>query len=272
MIAATRSPLATLAAGKKPPGWSLDTEGDWRHDGVLVGPTSTASKETPLDQVDAFLPDNGTEVRGTAVMVNGIMSDLELQRADLQALANTGLRVVGVHNSTKGMLRDLAQSLGDKAGLSNNKAVETTRSLIEKALEQGDPLHLVGHSQGALIVSQALQEYSHRLYESGLSDQQVQQSLSPITVTSLGGSAWTYPEGPTYHHYYNDRDLVPLLTGRPFPAKFFGQDGETLHRFSELNEPGQLPPWQNGWVNRFARWADATTHGARDIYLPRLDA
>ncbi len=257
--------------GQKPPGWSLDTEGDWHHDGVLVGANSTEPGDTPLDQVDAFLPKSGVEVRGTAVMINGIMSDLELQRADLQALADMGYKVVGIHNATKGMLRDVLQCAGDKLGVAENKAVETTSRVIQDALREGKPLHLVGHSQGALIASRALGEVLEDLQEEGLTGDQAQKALSPITLTTLGGSAWTFPEGPTYHHLYNNRDLVPLLTGRTFPGKFFSQPGETFQSFSEIKEAGELPPWKNGWVNRFARYADATTHGARAVYIPRLE-
>ena len=269
-IATPRTCLATLKLGAKQPGWTLDTQDDWRHDGALVGEKNTASLNTPLDQVDAFLPSNGAEVRGTAVMINGIMSDLALQRAELQALADTGLRVVGIHNSTKGMLRDFAQSVGDKLGLANNKAVDTAARVIGQAVKQREPLHIVGHSQGALVASRALEEVLEELQKEGLSQEQAEKALSPITVTSLGGSAWTYPEGPTYHHYYNDRDLVPLLTGRPIPAKVFDSSKETMHRFSRVSPSGELPPWKNGWVNRFARYVDATVHGARQVYLPRF--
>lgn len=160
--------------------------------------------------------------------------------------------------------------MGEKLGLARNKAVDTAARVIGQAVKQGDPLHIVGHSQGALVASRAVAEVLAELRQEGLSQEQAEKAISPITVTSLGGSAWTYPEGPTYHHYYNDRDLVPLLTGRPIPAKIFDSSKETVHRFSSVSPSAELPPWENGWANRFARYVDATVHGARQVYLPRF--
>lgn len=258
-----------FAAGRAQPGWCLDIENDRRHDGALVGASRTFSEDAELAlEDDAFIPSNGERIKDDIVMVNGIMTDLELQRADLQAMANLGYRVVGIHNATAGLMADLGQCVQDKLDLGDNKAVDTTVDVIRDAISNAQPLHLVGHSQGALIVSRALGQVVGEFVAEGLSQEQAVSSLADVQVTSLGGAAWTYPEGPTYHHFFNDRDIVPRLMGRGFPGNFFAQKNESLHSFSQVRESGELPDWSKSVGNRIARYTDATTHGAREVYLP----
>ncbi len=259
-----------FAASNARPGWCLDIENDRNHDGVLVGASRTFLGDSDTAHKDAFVPSNGKLIKGDVVMVNGIMTDLDLQRADLQAMANLGYRVVGIHNATAGLMADLGQCVQDKLDLGDNKAVDTAADMIRKAVFQDKPLHLVGHSQGALIVSRALGRVTQEIVADGLTREQAAQSLAHIQVTSLGGAAWTYPEGPTYHHFYNDRDIVPTLMGRGFPGKFFDNKKESLHPFSQVRESGELPDWSKSVGNRIARYTDATTHGAREVYLPAL--
>ena len=257
-------------AGKLPPGWCLDTDHDHEHDGLLVGRSETFAEDSRDAREDAFVPTNGELVKGDVVMVNGIMTDLELQRADLQAMANLGYRVMGVHNATEGLMADIGQCVQDKLDWGENKAVDTTAQMIRESVFQDQPLHLIGHSQGALIVSRALGRVAKEFLEDGLTFEQTHQSLAHIQVTSLGGAAWTYPQGPTYHHYYNEKDIVPTLLGRGFPGKFFSSGTETLHPFSLVRETGELPEWGKSVGNRIARYTDATIHGAREVYLPVL--
>lgn len=279
-MAATLTPhpstWASLAQGgtRGAAGWSLDTRNDWKHDGVLVAAGGkTIAPETALDQVDHYVPSNGAEIKGDVVMVNGIMTDVALQSADLQAMADQGFRVVGVHNATRGLVHDLAQCVGDKLDLhtAENKATRTTARLIQQAAESGRQLSLVGHSQGALIISAALFQVSESLKASGFSAAQTEEKLSEIGVTTLGGAAATFPKGPYYSHHYNTKDLVPMVTGRPLWARLAPDANETLHGFSTVESAGELPPWSNGVGNRLARYVDATTHGPRSIYLPRLE-
>lgn len=279
MAAAVSSTFSTwtnhFASNQRPPaGWSLDTRTDWQHDGQLVvAGGKTASPDSALGDLDHFVPSNGAEIQGDVVMVNGIMTDLALQSADLQAMADRGFRVVGVHNSTRGLVNDLAQCVGDKLNLhtAENKATTTTARLVQQAVETGRQLSLVGHSQGALIISAALYQVNKELAASGHSASEAEAKLAHIEVTTLGGAAATYPKGPTYAHHYNTSDLVPMVTGRPLWASLAPDSKESLHSFSACQPAGQLPPWSNGVTNRLARLVDATVHGASAVYLPRLD-
>src|SRR5262249_39159860 len=132
----------------------VDTVGDRPYDGFLVGAAGrTYLPSTPLAAVAPVLPNNGRAPRETLILVNGIMTGVALQHRDMQFLANTGARVIGVHNATAGMLYDVAQVLGDKTYLSTNRAIDTVADLLTSALRTGRALHLVGHSQGALIIA-----------------------------------------------------------------------------------------------------------------------
>lgn len=254
-------------------GWTLDTKNDWKHDGkFVVAGGKTMPADTPMDQLSPFLPDNGAEVKGDLVMVNGIMTDLALQSEDLQAMANKGFSVIGVHNATKGMAFDLAQCVGDKLDvhLAENGAISTTMRLLHNSLDNQQPVRLVGHSQGALVISSALHAVSDELKESGLSQEQTEDALSKVAVTSLGGAAATFPEGPTYSHVYNTYDVVPMVSGRPVVAVVSPNQKERFYRISVVRDNEELPPWSNGISNRLARWVDQTTHGPQHVYLPNV--
>lgn len=263
--------FSSPAMGK--PGQKLDTKNDWKHDGdFVVAGGKTMPADTPLEQLEAFVPDNGAEIRGDVVMVNGIMTDVALQSADLQAMANKGYRVVGVHNATKGLLADLGQCLADKLNIHpfENRAITTTNRVVADAVEKGLTFNLVGHSQGALIVSDGISPVSRRLTSNGLSSSEVRSAFSKMPVTTLGGASATFPEGPAYSHHYNRADLVPMATGRPLAHALSADSNETMVGFTEKRQAGELPPWSNGISNRFARWVEETTHGVREIYLPHV--
>jgi hypothetical protein len=232
----------------------------------------TMPADTPLEELTPFVPNNGAEIQGDVFMVNGILSDVALQAADLQAYANKGYRVVGIHNATRGMARDLAQCLGDKLDLSlaNNKAVNTARRVTQEVLAKQLAVTLCGHSQGALVLSRAIAEVGEEMSQAGVAKTEVREKLAPLKVETLGGASATFPAGPQYTHRYNTLDLVPMLTGRPLFSLVKRYPGESFHKFSKLRSPEELPPWKNGVVNRLARLVDATTHGARDIYIDRI--
>lgn len=251
----------------------LNTKTDWLLDGDFVVPGGeTRPGTTPLSELPTFLPQNGIPVKGTVVMINGIMTDAAMQTADLQAMANKGYRVIGIHNATKGMLKDVAQVLGDKLSLTDrsNKAIPTAAALIEDFAERGETLHLVGHSQGASILSRAVDVARERLMARGQTRELAEQKLSGLTVSTMGGSASTYPDGPRYVHYHNRFDPLSSLAGRALVAKVFPDDNEEFHAFNEFHAPHDLPAWSDGISNRFARVVDRMVHGAQDVYIPHF--
>ena len=221
-------------------------------DGLFVGAGGrTYAPPTPLSEVEGVVPGDGRVPDGTIVYVNGINTTKDGQLQSLQRIADrTGARVVGVHNATQGAVVDVIQSAGDTLDIGRNPAVDTLADTVYGEITAGRTIHLMAHSQGALITSRALTDVYRRLrVEDGLSRRGAERLLSRVEVETFGGAAGSYPDGPAYVHYVNRRDAVPGLFGLgPFanPLVHPGR-GAVVHRFSEGHD----------------------AHGFEETYLPR---
>jgi hypothetical protein len=217
-------------AGQTPP----DTD----FDGAFVGAGGqTFSPETRLSDIPAVLPQGGATNNETLIYVNGIRTNVQGQANSLQAIADqTGSRVVGVHNATQSSAADILQSLGDKLDIGNNPAVDTLADTVYNELRDGRPLHLLAHSQGAIITSRALQDVKNRLMaEDGMSRSEAERLMNNIKVETFGGASRRFPDGPQYVHYVNRNDGVPQAFGlRSWlnPFAHAGRDAVT-HYFRE---------------------------------------
>jgi len=227
-------------------------------DGQLVGAGGQVYPPgTPLSQVPGVTPRNNPNPSTTVIYTNGIANTKDDQFRSMQAIADTtGARVVGVHNATEGQAADVIQCIKDKLDKGRNPAVDTLADTVYSELKAGRSVHLVGHSQGALITSRALKDVYNRLrIEDGMSKAQAEQAMSRINVETFGGAAATYPDGPNYVHYVNDKDLVPTLFGQGSsndPAEFIRHAGRgaVVHHFSHGS-------------------GISGTHGLADAYLPQ---
>ena len=243
-----------LQVAQSPPGMDLDIHNDIERDGYFLG---AAGSEDPINPAGlaAVQPDNGKIPDETVYLVNGIMTDVTLHQSDMQSLANTGKEVIGIHNATSGMVYDLAQCLDDKAGtgFSDNRATVSTTRLINQALDAGQPLHLVAHSQGALIVCNAITNVIEELIAGGLSIGAAEEAVKDIKITTFGGAAQYYPDGPQYTHIVNKRDVVPVGSGvggggwltRP------GRDA-VIHQIDVSEEAHDLPDRRKSLQNWLA--------------------
>ncbi len=241
---------------------------DLSHDGWLLGaggrlyPPQTFSADVP-----GLKPVEARPIRERVLLINGIMTPAVLHQQDMQVLANTGRDVVGIRNATRGMIRDLSQCLLDKLDLGTNPAVETTKRAILDAIKANQPLHLIGHSQGALILSRALFDVRNSLMlEGGMNAATAEATLSNIKVTTMGGASMNYPDGPRYTHWVNTYDLVPTSQGIGLPFSHPGKNA-VVREFKELDAPGHMPALEDGLVNYLARLVDRTTHGPQDVYM-----
>lgn len=187
------------------------------YDGALVGANNQAySPSTSLSALPTVEPRNGRTSDETIIYVNGINTTFDSHTHNLQAIADkTGQPVIGIYNSTEGMLKDLIQSAGDKYDIGNNPAVTTMANTVYNELKAGRSVHLMAHSQGGLITSRALQDVQNRLrLEGGMSRAQVEALMhDKVKVETFGSAASSYPNGPQYVHYVNNKDLVPGLFG-----------------------------------------------------------
>ncbi|WP_141324531.1 hypothetical protein [Myxococcus sp. AB025B] len=212
------------------------------YDGKLVGAGGqTFEPGTPLSDIPAFTPKNNPNATATVIYTNGMRTDLAKQTAELQALADTtGMRTIGIHNSTQGTVADLFQAVKDKLDKGTNPAVDTLADTVYNELKAGRDVHLVGYSQGGLITSRALSDVARRLrIEDGMSKEQVEQTMSKLNVETFAAAACTYPDGPNYVHYINNRDAVPTLFGlggkgwSPADLLRHAGKGAQVHYFSE---------------------------------------
>lgn len=230
---------------------------DSRFDGRLVGAGGqTFAPGTALSDIPAVTPAGGTTNNETLIYVNGIRNDVGRQSQSMQAIADaTGSRVVGIHNSTEGFGADIIQSLGDKLDIGRNPAVDTLADTVYDELRAGRDVHLMAHSQGALITSRALQDVQNRLMvEDGMSRSEAERLMGNIKVETFGGAARRYPDGPQYVHYVNRNDGVPQAFGlrswlNPFAhagdnaVTHYFRDGKPLvsHGFEEFYLPQRVP-------------------------------
>lgn len=226
---------------------------DKQFDGALVGANGqTFPPNTPLSDIPAVTPEGGARNNETLIYVNGIQTDVAGQSNSLQAIANnTGSRVIGVHNATGTFAGDLLQSLGDKLDIGNNPAVDTMADTVYNELRAGRNVHLMAHSQGAIITSRALTDVRNRLMaEDGMSRQQAEALMNNIKVETFGGASRRYPDGPQYVHYLNRNDGVPMATGLR----------DWLNPFAQ--------PGRDAVTHFFREGPGFTSHGLEEFYLP----
>jgi hypothetical protein len=227
-------------------------------DGAFVGAGGRVLPPgTPLSQVPGVTPRDNPNPSQTFIYVNGIGNNKDDQFRSMQQIADTtGARIVGVHNATEGHAADVIQCVKDKLDKGRNPAVDTLADTVYTELKAGRSVHLLGHSQGGLITSRALKDVYNRLrIEDGMSKAQVEQTMSRINVETFGAAAWSYPDGPKYVHYVNNKDLVPGLFGQ-------GSDSDPV-QFAKKAGKGAV-------VRRFDYGEGITgTHTLGGAYLPK---
>ena len=219
------------------------------YDGKLVGAGGqTFEPGTPLSQIPAVTPRDNPNATSTVIYVNGIGTGKGGQSNELQSIADkSGMRAIGIHNATEGIVSDLLQCVKDKLDKGKNPAVDTLADTVYSELKAGREVHLMGYSQGGLITARALFDVERRLrMEDGMSRPQVEQLMSKLSVETFGAASTRYPDGPKYVHYINNADAVPTLTGlggSVDPAAFLKDAGKgaVVHRFTD----GNLNPLSN---------------------------
>ena len=208
------------------PGYRIGAK-DARFDGAFVGaPKGGGVNGTPhfsgtdWTQMQGIKPNNGKPSNGgKCLFVNGIKNTVDAQARTMQSISNKlGCEVVGVHNSTHGLVRDLGECGLDKMNVGSNGAHKTMRDAIYNHVS-GDhhkqPLNIIAHSQGGIITSRALRDVKHQLKTDhpDWSKQQLQERMSHVFVQTNGGGAQRYPSGPHYEHNINQFDPVGQLPG-----------------------------------------------------------
>lgn len=190
------------------------------YDGVLTS-------LTPLQPQDADV-----------IFINGILTAPDAHQAALRTVANyfSGMNVMGIYNETSNNIvvdslegiDDLRQGLGldritTDPALSASPPVST---LLTYLLLYDQPITIVAHSQGAAIVSAALQEFVRR-------HPQWIQRLNYVTVITLGGFAVVFPPGPQYLHLVFSSDVVPVAAQKLSWILAPAAEAEARDRYNE---------------------------------------
>ncbi len=245
-------------------------------DGKLLDRScQTHSFSGSLKNFPFLQPDNGRPVLESLIFINGILTDVKLHFQDMQALANTGAEVLGLHNGTFGLMRDLRECIDDLKNRGENPAVRAAQQLIQSAISSCDPLHLIGHSQGAIIISRALSNAIINLKAQGVTISALEEGLSHINIETYGGGAAFYPDGPNYVHVDNWLDPVPFNLGVGFGSRLLSPKsnpgrGAVQYTFFRMNSPLKRLPGLSAADKKLqlARYIDYIVHGPQDIYFP----
>jgi hypothetical protein len=133
------------------------TVNDMKLDGWLIGKNGvTLPPGTPLDAVAKVVPSD-CKPQGLAIYVNGVANTVADQVQSMDELSKQcSKEVVGIHNSTNGLFNDITQTIGQKLGVTSDKPAELLAQVLLDRIDHNLPTTLIGHSQGALIVSDAL--------------------------------------------------------------------------------------------------------------------
>jgi hypothetical protein len=200
---------------------------DARFDGAFIGaPKNNSVNGTPhfagtdWTKMEGIKPNNGKPLTGgKCLFVNGIKNTVDSQARTMQSISNKlGCEVVGIHNSTHGMARDLGECVKDKMNVGTNGSHKTLRDAVYNHVG-GDnykqPLNIIAHSQGGIITSRAIRDARNQLRTEHpeWSPQQLNERMGHVFVQTNGGGAQRYPSGPHYEHNINRFDPVGQLPG-----------------------------------------------------------
>ncbi|MGI4788789.1 MAG: eCIS core domain-containing protein [Janthinobacterium lividum] len=146
-----------------------------------------------------------------AVYVNGVQTPLDRHIKAAQELAQQiGKPVVGIYNASGTPAQDFGQSATDKSGIlglgKRNAAINTLAKVIGlhgSPTTKNGGLDLYAHSQGSIIVSEAI----HQAKGAG-------HDVRGVDVTTFGNAAWSRPAGVRgYHNYAYDSDPIATMLG-----------------------------------------------------------
>jgi len=232
-------------------------------DGHFVGAGAIFPASADPATLPAVPPSHGA-VERRVFYVNGVATDPVRQHAELQALANhLDAGLVGVHNATHGLAADARDFVRDRlsdpaAAARADPSIGTVTRLITRAVERGEPIELVGHSQGAVVISRALEHLEREWRGQGLPAAAIRARLSHVCVTTFAGAARRYPDGPRYTHYVNRSDAVPMFFGAGLPGAKPGANAVVRRLDFRTREPELwVPPVRQQAAQAF----NAETHG-----------
>lgn len=183
-------------------------------DGAYVGAGGQMyipSRSSP-NSILPVTPTNGILSQERIWYVNGVLTKLEKQVTTMQDIANQSHQpVIGIRNASYGLMTDYVQTLKDLRvfGTPDNQATETLTDALYEELKNNRAVHLLGHSQGTVIIRNAINNVKEK-FESveKLSFCEVLQKLGLIRAELYGSPEDEFVNGPAYVHSCNYGDPV----------------------------------------------------------------
>lgn len=176
-------------------------------------------QNTPTSQI---IPVNKTSGGETIWYINGIFTDIGGQYATMKLIAQqTKQQIIGIRNSTEAGLADVYQTKADIERRGNNEATTTLAKLLYQKLSvknTTEEIHLLAHSQGTVIVRNAIESVKKSFEDEGKNFCEVLEKLSLIKAEIYGSPVFEFPTGPSYYHSCNYNDPVCDGTIVPQPG------------------------------------------------------
>lgn len=255
-LVASAGPIPVPGSPQEPPPKPIKLA-DLAKDGDFLGPKGKEyPPNTKLDNVQGTKPNNGTKSTGKKVYyVNGVFTDEATQRATIQKIANfTGAEVVGVRNETEG-IKDIGQAIQDTFNSGYNPAVQTLGNAIYQSVKDGDEINIIGHSQGSIIASRAVQYAINRLRNDKVPEKKINELLEKnVSIQTFGTAVGVFPQGPQYRHVVNKYDPVAAVLS-PKGILFGGVDNPDTEIISEVKGFNPI-----------------ANHSIDNVYLKHIDA
>ncbi len=162
---------------------------------------STEDYDKCSDHNNAYIGKDSASV----LFVNGVLTPITVAIYQKSQLEKHMHRNVGLmYNPTHHVVADLLECYQDRNGISS-EIMENTLSQIQKMLRRSDnDIVLVGYSQGAIILSAALEQLAETLAQSTL------QRIHYVTF-GAGFKHSILPSSIRQEHFVNSDDPVPHL-------------------------------------------------------------
>jgi hypothetical protein len=187
------------------------------YNGQLVGEGLMVCSTPDLYQVKGFLPPKEflKYPERLLLSVNGMGCELMQAVEETKEKAKIeGCTSICLYDATSGdMVSDVIQAINHKFNAGESKTVLTLKTIIHDAIKSGKELFLSGDSRGAAVIGRALCDVEMELLKSGKSKEAVEKAFSNFRVTTTGGAAWCFPDGPKYVHYICKQDLIAFYFG-----------------------------------------------------------
>lgn len=175
--------------------------------------SSTRLRSPPLDDAVKVPPEPLSDERW--LLINGVLTDPRLVLSYRQRLSEMFLRPLTlVYNPTNGLLRDSVEAVIGRALNVGSEPAKRLRAALHNQLldEQVDRVLVIAHSQGAIIVSNALDLL--------FADEATRAHLQKLEIYTFGGAAdeMTTERAPDHAGYIphvenfaNERDPIARM-------------------------------------------------------------